>query len=154
MSEEIGANGLWFLDARVSIKLSRADNADGISVLEFHMPLDHAPPLHVHHEEDEIFHVLDGEARFLVGGKTLVGRAGDTLLAPRGIPHGFRVTSPEGARFLIVTRGGFEAMVRAASRPAAAPGLPEQVAPTPEMQAELAAHCAAQGIDLLGPPIA
>ncbi len=153
MSMESDANGLWFGNGHVLIRLARADNADCISVLEHHLPFDDAPPLHVHHDEDEIFYLLEGEVRLQVGGGVLIGRAGDTLLAPRGVPHGYRVVSPGGARLLTITRGGFEAMVRAASRPAPAVVLPEPTVPTFEMQANLAARCAAQRIELLGPPI-
>ena len=44
-------------------------------------------------------------------------------------------------------------MLRSASQPAPAVTLPKQVEPTPEMQARLAAICAENGIDLIGPPI-
>ncbi len=54
---------------------------------------------------------------------------------------------------LIITRSGFENMLRSASQPAPAVTLPKQVEPTPEMQARLAAICAENGIDLIGPPI-
>ncbi len=147
-------NGLWFNNNHVEIVVAQRDNADQISVMTMTLPFDEAPPLHVHHEEDEIFHILDGEIRFSVGGKVVTKRAGDTLLAPRGIPHGFRVLSRTGARTLTVTRGGFEAMVRATSRPAAIAGLPEQVQPTHEMQAHLTHQCALRNIEILGPPIA
>ncbi len=148
-----GANGLWFGNGHVLVRVAQADNADGLSVLEHRLPFDDAPPLHVHHEEDEVLYLLDGELRLRVGGEVLTVGAGDMLLAPRGIPHGHRVLSPGGARLLTVTRGGSEAMVRAASRLASAVVLPEPVAPTPEAQASLAALCAAHGIELLGPPI-
>ena len=117
-------------------------------------PFDDAPPLHVHHEEDEIFHILDGEIRYQVGGEIITRTAGDTLLAPRGIPHGFRVISAKGAKVLTISRGGFETMIRTISRPAATPELPEPSVLTPDMQAYCAAQCAAQRIELLGPPIA
>ena len=154
MSDDAPDHGLWFLNVHVVIALSQRDNQDGISVLRHHAPFGDAPPWHVHHEEDEIFHVLAGELRFKVGDRTILVRAGDTLNAPRGVPHGFRVVSPEGARFLTITRGGFEGLVRSAARPATADALPEPMEPTPEMQADLAAKCAAQKIELLGPPIA
>ena len=143
----------WFLNSRVSVEVTRAGNADGISVLRHDAPFGEAPPWHVHHDEDEIFHVIDGEMRFRIGDAGSIGRAGDTVLAPRGVPHGFRVVSPEGARFLTITRGGFETVFREASRPATAAGRPTFAAPTAAEQAELAARCAAQRIDLLGPPI-
>jgi len=154
MLDKIGSNGLWFLNSRISIDLSRNDNSDGISVLVHHTPKDDAPPLHIHHDEDEIFHVLEGEIRFQVGGVLRTVGAGDTMLAPRGVAHGYRVISAGGARYITITRGGFEAMVRSVARPALNAGLPDMMAPSPEMQAELAARCAEHGIELIGPPIA
>lgn len=148
-----GTTDFWFLNSRVSVVVARAGNADGISVLRHDAPFGEAPPWHVHHDEDEIFHVVEGEVRFRIGDATVIGRAGETVLAPRAVPHGFRVVSPGGACYLTITRGGFESVVRAGSRPAAAAGRPPFAVPTPAMQAALAACCAAQGIDLLGPPI-
>ena len=144
---------LWFVNGHVSVKVAQADNADRLSVLEHILPFNEAPPRHVHHDEDEVFHILAGEIRYELGDEIIVGRAGDTVLAPRGVPHGFRVISPEGARVLTVSRGGFETMVRNASRPAETDAPPPTEEPTPEMQAALATFCAAEGIELLGPPI-
>lgn len=144
---------LWFMNSHVTVVLAKADNAEGISILDHRMAFGDAPPMHVHKGEDEIFQVLEGEMKFNVGGKVIYAKAGDTLCAPRDVPHGYRVTSPEGARAVTITRGGFEAMVRKASRPAQGAGLPPAAAPTPEMQAMLGALCAAEQIDLLGPPI-
>lgn len=145
---------LWFLDSRVHIAMAQVDNPDGISFIEHRMPYGSAPPLHVHHDEDEIFHILEGEMEFELGGERFVRRAGDTLIGPRGVPHRFRVVSPGGVRLLTISRGGFEDMIRATSQPAPGPGLPEQRAPTPEEQQALATACAARGIDIVGPPLA
>lgn len=153
MSGRDQADRLWFNNNHAEIVVAHRDNADGLSVIDMTLPFDEAPPLHVHHEEDEVFHILAGEIRFSVDGGLRTVRAGDTLLAPRGIPHGFRVLTPAGARMLVITRGGFEAVVRAVSRPAAVAGLPEQVAPSQEVQAELTRQCALRKIDIVGPPI-
>ena len=108
----------------------------------------------MHHDEDELFFILEGEVLFQIGNRTQVARAGDALVGPRRQPHGFRVLSQDGARLLTISRGGFEAAVRAASRPAEADALPAPVVPTPAMQASLGAICAANGIELVGPPMA
>ena len=146
---------LWFLDTLVAIRVSHDAGADGISVIESAAPYHDSPPLHVHRNEDELFQLLEGTMRLRVGDKELVANAGDILLAPKGVPHTYRVESPEGARWLITTTGGdFEAMVRAASRPADRGDLPERTGPpTPEQQAALAAVCEANAIDLVGPPL-
>ena len=145
--------GLWFINSHVRIVVSQDGNADGFSVLEHLLPFGDAPPLHVHREEDEIFHILAGEVRFEVDGRTSMARAGDTLLAPRGRPHRYRVISPEGARYLTITRGGFERMVRAVARPATDAVLPLQAEPDEATRQTLFERCAEAGIDLIGPPL-
>jgi Cupin domain len=128
-------------------------NADRISIIEHRMAKDFAPPLHVHHEEDETFFILEERFRFQRDGEIAGAGIGETIYLPKGSQHGFRVLSDYG-RCLTVTTGLFENMVRSASRIATADTLPEQIPPTIEMQRELARICAAHSIDLLGPPIA
>lgn len=146
---------LWFLNSRVAIRRASADGPDGVSVAEHWMPYGDAPPLHVHEREDEVFHLLDGMVRFRVGEREIVARAGDTLVAPRGVPHSFRVESAQGARCLVIAPGGdFEGLVRAVSRPAKAPGLPPAAEPTPELIEALGEAARRQRIEILGPPLA
>jgi mannose-6-phosphate isomerase-like protein (cupin superfamily) len=145
---------LWFLNTRVDFLKSCAE-APGLSVAEHRMPFGDSPPLHLHHREDEIFHVLEGQVRFRVGEREQVASAGDTLVAPKGVPHTFRVESAAGARCLVMTVGpDFEGLIRDVARPAEGAGLPEAVEPTPQMQADLARLAAARGIEILGPPLA
>lgn len=146
---------LWFLNSRVLIRRPSASSADGLSVAEHRLPFGDSPPLHVHHREDEIFHVLEGVIRFRVGDQDIVVRAGESLVAPKSVPHTFRVESDEGARVLVMAPGDdFEGMVREASRPAESDGLPPPSEPTPAMIAALAEACERHGITLLGPPMA
>ena len=73
-------------------------------------------PLHVHHNEDEWFYVLEGELTIWVDGRTVVAGAGAFVFGPRDVPHTF-VVSSEQARFLLVTEpAGFEGFVRALAR--------------------------------------
>lgn len=55
--------------------------------------------LHAHAGQDKVYHVLEGEGRFLVADRELEMRAGDLLVAPDGVPHGVRNT---GASRLLV----------------------------------------------------
>jgi quercetin dioxygenase-like cupin family protein len=146
---------LWFLDTRVIVRVSFEDGDNQISVLEQWMPHGDSPPLHSHREQDEIFHLIEGEMAFRVGDRDLRARGGETLLAPKGAPHTYRVTSLTGAHVLVITRGGaFERFVRAVSRAAEREGLPDHAGPpTPEQVEALAAVAAQHGIDILGLPL-
>lgn len=51
------------------------------------------PPLHVH-PYDETFIVVQGRARFFVGGEALDAAAGKVVLGPAGVPHRFENLGP------------------------------------------------------------
>lgn len=151
---ETGTGLLWFGNTLVSIPVSCADGADEMSVIESWAPFADSPPLHIHHTQDETFVVLKGRLKIALGGKEIILDAGERALAPKGMPHTYRVESPEGAQFLCITKGtDFEKMVRKASRPAVAATLPPPAAPTPEVIAMLTALCAESRIDFVGPPL-
>jgi quercetin dioxygenase-like cupin family protein len=152
-SEAADYRNLWFLNTHVTIRVSSQDGSDGISVLEHRASQGDSPPLHIHHGEDEIFHVLEGEVRYRVGDQERLARAGETLLTLKGIPHTYRVESAE-ARMLTITKGEFENFIRAFGRPAERDGLPDPSGPpTPEQAEALARACQQFGIDLVGPPL-
>lgn len=149
------ANNLWFLNTWVTVRVSGADGQDSISILEHRAPHGDSPPLHIHHTEDEIFHVLEGEFFFKVGEQEHRLVAGDILLAPKGIPHQYLIQSAQGGHWLTATvPGDFERFVRVMARPAERLELPEPAgAPSAEaVQAltEIAAQC---GIEIVGPSL-
>jgi quercetin dioxygenase-like cupin family protein len=146
---------LWFLNTLHTVRVRHDEGEDGIAVMETLAPHGDSPPLHVHQTEDETFHVLEGELRVRAGDADVTIAAGETLLAPKGVAHTYRVESPAGARWLVITRrGDFERFVRALSRPAERPELPPaQGPPTPEQADALAAAAREHGIELVGPPL-
>ncbi len=146
---------LWFLNTLHTIRVRHDEGEDGLSVMETLARHGDSPPLHVHHTEDETFHVLEGQLRVRAGDSDLTLGPGETILAPKGVPHTYRVASREGARWLVITtRGDFERFVRALSRPAERPELPaDDGPPTPEQVEALAAAAREHGIELVGPPL-
>lgn len=152
---ELEPEQLWFLDTLVTIRVAHAEATDGISVIESFAPCGDSPPLHIHQTEDEVFYVLAGQFRFRLGEEDLRLTAGETLIAPKGVPHTYRVESPEDGRWLVVTtHGDFERLVRSFSRPAERPELPTPSGPPmPDRAEALAAACLEHGIELVGPPL-
>jgi hypothetical protein len=118
-------------------------------------------PMATHHRststsmKTKIFHILEGEMLFRVADRDVHAGTGDTLLAPKGTPHTYRVDSAGGACWLTIIRGGdFEGFVRSCGRPAERSGVPDPSGPpTPERVAALAAECMRHGIGLVGPPL-
>jgi quercetin dioxygenase-like cupin family protein len=145
---------LWFLDTLVCIHVSHRDGTDRLSVLEHAARRGDSPPLHVHVHEDEVFHILEGDFRFRIGTGERTGTAGDTVLAPKGVPHSYRVES-NGGRWLTVTRHEqFEDFVRAMARKADARELPPAGSPpSQDAVAALAAMAKKFGIEIVGPPM-
>ena len=126
-----------------------------MSVIESWAREGDSPPLQIHHTEDEVFHVVEGALRFRTGGEDIVVGAGETVLAPRGEAHTYRVESPEARWLAITTRADFERMVRTMSRRADRPELPEPSGPPTQAQLDaLAAACSECGIEFVGPPLA
>jgi len=143
----------WFLRGLVSVRI-RGDETDGhLGMVEMIGPPGDEPPLHVHHTHEECFHVLEGDVTLhFPGGVSNRLGVGDTIVAPRGVPHTYRV-GDDGARWLLFcTPSGFEAFVAHLSRPADAPVLPAGGPPAPEEVARLAAAAREYGIEILGPP--
>lgn len=154
-SNTIPSNHLWFLDTLVTIHASYQDGNDNISLIEHRAPYADSPPLHTHHTEDEVFYLLEGELRFKVEHEERRLGSRQILLAPKGIPHTYRVESLAGARWLTVTtRGDFERFVRALARPAEEPTLPPPAGePTPEAIRFLIETARSHGIEIVGPPL-
>ena len=51
------------------------------------------PNLHIH-PYDEIFHILEGRAEFIVGDSKFVAQKGDLIIGPANIPHAYKNLGP------------------------------------------------------------
>jgi mannose-6-phosphate isomerase-like protein (cupin superfamily) len=140
---------LWFIDGLVRIHVS-GDETDGrYCVLENVVPEGDMPPLHVHHEEDEVFHVLEGRISLFLPRRRVELAAGQTFRAPRGIPHTYRVESKVARMLVVCEPARFDRLVLATADRAPAEELPPRGRP---LDAEaLGAAAAEAGIELLGP---
>jgi quercetin dioxygenase-like cupin family protein len=59
-------------------------------------------PVHIHHDEDEAWYVLEGSLRVRVGQEEHDVAAGGAVIGPRGIPHTFCNPDPAPARYILV----------------------------------------------------
>ncbi|PHM70006.1 cupin domain-containing protein [Xenorhabdus kozodoii] len=80
-----------------------------VSILEATIPPGGGPPRHNHENEDEIFYVTYGSLEISAGEQTFTATAGSLVFVPQGMMHGFRNTTRDFAKqLLIFTPGGFE----------------------------------------------
>ena len=69
-------------------------------------------PLHVHHADDEAWHVVSGALRFRLPDEEVIAEAGSTVLVPAGIAHTFGNAAPEPSRFIIVLPPRLDELIR------------------------------------------
>jgi len=150
--ERTSTRDFWFADTLGRV-LVGGEETDGRScVVEVSGRRGSMPPLHVHHVDDEIFHVLDGEITVYHGADVVRLSPGDTVLAPRGVPHTYRIES-ETARVLVTgTPAGFERFIEAFGMPAARLEIPARpIEPDFEAVARLERETGYR-VEILGPP--
>ncbi len=141
---------LWFIEGLVHIHVSGEETDGQYAVVENLVPRGDMPPLHVHHEEDEVFHVLEGEVTLFLPGDKVALATGETFRAPSGVPHAYRVESETARLLVFCAPARFDGLVRAVSDPAPAEELPPRGRPLDADR--LAAVAAQHGIEILGPP--
>ncbi len=70
-------------------------------------------PLHMHHEDDEAWYVLDGALIVRVGERDVEVAAGGAVLVPRGTPHTYWNPRPTPTRYLLVMTARIKALIDA-----------------------------------------
>ncbi len=108
-------------------KVSSGETAGGLFVIEHRHLHPGGPPLHLHFSQEEWFYVIEGEVAFQVGEQRLHLRAGESVLAPRRIPHTFSSVSPAPSRMLIAfcPAGKMEQYFLDAGKPGVNAGAPD-----------------------------
>lgn len=141
----------WWLGGLATIKATGRETGGRYTLVEVVDPEGAEAPLHVHHQEDEGFWVLEGEVTFRLGGQTLKASAGSFVFGPKGVPHTYRVDVGPARLLFILSPAGFEELIYATSEPAASPTLPPPgPPPTEEEMAGLAEIAARFGAEILG----
>jgi len=117
-------------------------NPDGPFILENTFLAKGGPARHLHYDQDEWFYVLEGEFQFEVGAERFRLQPGDSLLAPRQVPHVWAFVGEARGRILVAffPAGKMEAFFREVTKANAMP---------PQEPGVWRAH----GMELLGPPL-
>lgn len=129
---------------RIDAKALPADADGDLYVIEHTDDVRGGPSRHVHHAQDEWFYVLSGDYRIEVGEDAFEVAPGDSVFAPRGVPHVWAHTSDGPGRLLIVFQpaGQMESFLLALS----------QMGRVPD-PAAVARLSAAHGMMVVGPPL-
>jgi quercetin dioxygenase-like cupin family protein len=125
---------LWWWGNLAVLRLTGEETRGGLTVVDLTMGPDRMTPPHVHHREEETFHVLEGTLTFSIGEETIDAGPGDIVVGPRDIPHRFKA-GPDGARVLfLLTPSGLEGLIREQGTPATARTLPPKGTPPPDLE--------------------
>jgi quercetin dioxygenase-like cupin family protein len=143
----VAAGEDWFGEQRglgissIAFKVSPPE-ASGLLILENTFREKGGPPRHLHYDQDEWFYSVEGEFVIEVGQERIRLRPGDSLLAPRQVPHVWAYVGGKCGRMLIafMPAGKMEAFFRQVTKANAMP---------PQDPALWRAH----GMELLGPPL-
>jgi len=125
----------------ILFKVMPRETSGGLLVIEHKDLVKGGPPVHFHLHQEEWFYVMEGEVVFQVGDTRKRLGAGESMLGPRGVPHGFSAVSATPSRMLIAftPAGKMEEFFRVAAVPNG-----------PKMDAELFSRYEMQYV---GPPI-
>jgi mannose-6-phosphate isomerase-like protein (cupin superfamily) len=107
------------------------------------------PERHLHHRQDEFWYVLEGEYVFEIGSERFHLKAGECILGPREVPHGWAFVGDSTGRLLIsfTPAGKMEAFFNQRYPPGSTPR------PYSHTDDD-AAVARTFGIEVVGPPIA
>ena len=92
-----------------SLSLSDAQTGGGFEVIDYTGPA--TPPPHVHVDHDEVFYVVEGSLRFVLGHEPVDAPKGTVVFVPRRMRHGFTV-EPDSKALLFIIPGGLEGFFR------------------------------------------
>jgi mannose-6-phosphate isomerase-like protein (cupin superfamily) len=86
---------------QIAYKVSSQDTEGGLFLFEQVSLRKGGPPRHLHHSQEERFYVMEGEYVFEVGDERMRLRPGDSLLAPRKVPHVWAYVGETPGKILI-----------------------------------------------------
>lgn len=105
----LGPDAIEWLGVHYRTILATATTDGAMSITDSVSPPGSGPPRHVHHDADETFVMLTGDAEFWLEGERFTRGPSQTVFVPRGKEHTFRIVSDVPARHLVIlTPGGFE----------------------------------------------
>jgi quercetin dioxygenase-like cupin family protein len=115
---------VWYNGSLMTFLATGEETHGRFALIEAVARRGNVPPPHIHHREDEIFYVLEGEIVVSVGDRTIKGTAGTMVFLPRDVPHSFTIESEQSRMLILLAPAGLEEWFKAFSVPAPAMTLP------------------------------
>jgi len=84
-----------------TFKVSTQDSQGALFVMEHSNQKKGGPPLHLHHNEDEWFYVIQGDYLVEVGSRRHRLKSGDSILGPREVSHAWAFVGNTPGRLLV-----------------------------------------------------
>lgn len=136
----------WLDGGTLSLLLDGAATDGQLMMGRFDVRQGEAPPYHKHLHEDEVFMLIAGTALVWYDDQEYELAEGGVVFLPKGVPHGYRITSTTADLLMVNTPAGIEGMFRATGRDRSTPRPPDfEVTPDPEVAERY-------GNIVLGPP--
>lgn len=85
-------HSLGFSD--LAFKVGTQETGSNLFVIEHRNLKPGGPPMHLHFNQEEWFYVMEGRVTFIVGEQKLTLGPGESILAPRRVPHTFSSVVP------------------------------------------------------------
>lgn len=117
-------HSVWYNGWLMTFLATGEDTNGQFALIEATARRDNVPPPHIHHREDEIFYLLEGEIVVSVGDRTIKATPGSVVFLPREVRHSFTIESEESRMLILVTPAGLEGWFKEFSVPAPAMMLP------------------------------
>lgn len=114
----IAPDGGQPLTSGIICKISSASTGNAYTIIELTLPPKAGAPLHTHHREDEIFHVIAGVCEITCDGETHLAETGAVVVLPKNTPHAFRNPSEDTPNRILITAvpGGLDTYFEALAK--------------------------------------
>ena len=90
----------------IAVRFHSSETLGRFSIMESKAQPGAAPPMHLHRDEEEVFHILQGELDFSVAGIETTLKAGDMMRIPAGMPHAWRNRTDHVALMIVMFAPG------------------------------------------------
>lgn len=155
LPRDSGVYDVWFPSAprgsgRYSAKVVGEQTGGRLAQVHMVEPRGAAPPVHLHHDADETFYVIDGEISVFLGDERIDAGPGAFFFVPKGVVHTWLVRSEQAEALLTLAPAGLESFFAEVGAQVVA-GEPKPGQMEVDIE-EMNRKAEAYGVEFLGPP--